>query len=1100
MRIIPVTSRGWEAEVAVNDGVDVHHVRHFSKVSYSVRKTMVQDGTWVLHDVHIVTQHLVRFMAELYARDPHVDAVLILASPGGDASLEWARFLLPSVTFTLPADPSPSERHVEVVYKYRSGVRAIDELMQDPETTGDILVFLSCERECREWMISAPSNLSVLLVSSAPIPADNQGRPRVLLCSTKYEGRRFPTVQHVIDSGKAYTEMADTGIDWETTYITKSVAESRRYLAKDGTGKCHRLYPESVLRTQALFPSNLKRSMVGVDSVPAHMPLGPWAQPSSKTTATYMKTCRVPEPLASLFHLGVAGVKVAAMIYHRIPIRPGSVPRINALLQPYHQTLLRWGRALELKVCTEDVRVTYDEVMDWIHAAYGKRTLLRRLAETPFWVHVTTHEVLRLADTTDADMVIYTHRVGQTVMSFLKYRGSEPKAALGSATYHVPVDMLVHDVPIVTGGIVRVLSTTTTKGSQVRVDFLQECFHEVNRDMQTWLASVRLTTLDYPWCLPIDDQGTHVVVTGGMRITDVLSHGDRLPRLAIPRGTPIKGRPTRTGFEPTCIQDTVDQPELSPRSTTWPRRLTSEVHPDLPVVTSGVTLEIRFYYSPSHGRGYIQPDHVDEARLHLPETWVMEESRLGRFHISGFPLHMDEYDLSRTLHIPMESVVIHRKTHFVPYDRETAARGKPKGIKPFLEAMSSHLDLKNLAVGNPEGTVVYTFHVRSIDHILEYPEPILDETMFQNQPIRLTLKFSVLKMSTDGNKSVVAELPLESDPAQRRHQHQEAHVLQDDMVAIKEVRTPLRAWDPDFSNGFATLPEGMTMTSSGPLVTVYGSTMEERRRFLENNVLPKPTDEAWPACPICFDDRTASYTLQACGCRYCPPCLSQYIAGRAYTCPTPECRTRISVDDLAHHMDPLTYQEVGRELAGWYSLRVPEVLWKCPGECGVYHPRPEDVVYCLSCSKEYCVYCSTSSNKPVESHAGYCNPTANEVVDEARRAGISTCPVCLTPVDKLDGCNHLVCPGKRCGAHLCNLCCHAFTNVPYSEAATCQVQEIQGDGQVLVVSITTWPHLPVPKVPLRLKTLYFPGKKVGDAFPISTYVYDHINECAGGIR
>lgn len=124
--------------------------------------------------------------------------------------------------------------------------------------------------------------------------------------------------------------------------------------------------------------------------------------------------------------------------------------------------------------------------------------------------------------------------------------------------------------------------------------------------------------------------------------------------------------------------------------------------------------------------------------------------------------------------------------------------------------------------------------------------------------------------------------------------------------------------------------------------------------------------------------------------------------------------------------------------------------------------------------------------------------------------GLSPCPVCATPIEKVDGCNHIHCSVPACQAHFCWGCMEMFCS-ELSAACDGVVEAIDEDqNRVWVrVDVESWSRATrVERVPppssnlcLQLSKLAFMVEGefgVGTVLRslIPTYVYDHTNVCS----
>ena len=1145
MRIRLVATGGWID--AAGDDRPIHHLRHvadgsektYAHYASQTYPPFAMGGTWVFHDVHLVTHHLILVMAGVRAskRMLSQNLVVVLESPFPQgASREWARYLDPDHEEDLYETPQTTEP--EVTY-YRHGppeplvLDILESLLPTDVIRGDILIFLSCERVCQDLyhkiLLSheLPTPWTHTVVT--PITPSASDTPRILLCSCKNEGKRFADVRCVIDTGRAFFEDATTGMDWTEGYITTTMAKDRLL----NVGKCFRLYDPASLSTDAFGTCNLKRSLVAADLLVRYgrtafqgLPGGPWYPPSTYAVATCMRSCRVSEPLANLIQRGHKGMLLAAMIAHKMVIRRTSLQRnLKKIVTQGRETLRRWSRAISMSMTMvypeETIQVSYDQASEWISEAFCRHTLVRKVYDK--YIHVTSYDTVQFKGRPEHEheyeLLVYTHRQGDVISEVVPFhrQTSPPDAQLFEISYNIPVDLDAQPVPALRGAVVRVVHATPTKGSTVRVCGLEGVKSDILHTMEAWVADKRAETLDYPWKLKIDARGTTLLVTAGLEVTDAIPHNQRLPHIYISERvtTDIKGRRTRHGFEVTTRQDHRDA-EQRYASHALLRPLTSE-RVD-PKITSSISLVVRFYCIPSRGRAHIQADYVEQ--LKLPQGWVLETSPRGNHQIHGFPTNLDEYDLAAQLGIPNTGVAILRKQTSQGFG--ITPRQLPEGMQALLKTLSSHghCALQNMATGNPEGCLEYTFRLdeETLRATLQYPTDILICDTYLQQPVRLLLRFHVFS-DKQFTHAFHQHILLENKPEPRSRQLQQAEMFLQNMHSVRESLEPYTDWDPIYcwvDLADVELPRGITCdtaSTEGPVVCLYGNTRDERRRFLQQlaNVIHKtattPTHPTWTTCPICLEDHAADYTLKACGCRLCSMCLARTVDASVYRCPTPTCRTRIAVDDLVCFLNPAKYTQIAQDLAEWYSLRRPKILWKCAGGCGTYHVADTDkdglrTVLCTLCNQTWCVTCSLATKTPVHAHVGFCTATSDwdEIRDAARKAGIDACPTCDTPVDKGEGCYHVHCRAPRCNTHFCWGCMNAFSADGNSPDALARVVDVTPEQTILEIQPESWTTiglLPLPARPVVVKTRYLPhDTAVGQVVSIPMYIYDHINSCA----
>lgn len=194
-------------------------------------------------------------------------------------------------------------------------------------------------------------------------------------------------------------------------------------------------------------------------------------------------------------------------------------------------------------------------------------------------------------------------------------------------------------------------------------------------------------------------------------------------------------------------------------------------------------------------------------------------------------------------------------------------------------------------------------------------------------------------------------------------------------------------------------------------------------------------------CPICFCEAENSIKT-ACEHTYCLECLEEYCKSAASNmkeefrikCQGEEgnCSAEFPLRELKVHISSSAFEEVLRSSFEEYTQRRPESFRCCPTpECGfVYRCATTSSkgllgYVCPNCLDPLCTSC----------HAQHGEYTCAEYKDIAsgglqaleklkKELKIKDCPKCSTPIEKVDGCNHMTCGG--CKAHICWFCMSVF--------------------------------------------------------------------------
>ncbi|KAJ5473340.1 hypothetical protein N7475_002906 [Penicillium sp. IBT 31633x] len=212
-------------------------------------------------------------------------------------------------------------------------------------------------------------------------------------------------------------------------------------------------------------------------------------------------------------------------------------------------------------------------------------------------------------------------------------------------------------------------------------------------------------------------------------------------------------------------------------------------------------------------------------------------------------------------------------------------------------------------------------------------------------------------------------------------------------------------------------------------------------REIGRSVTPKPNQQA--ICTGCFEKVPNSKLIASpCGHKYCPPCIRQ-IASTALDnpdmFPARCCHKEIPLKAVVTGMDD---QNKKRYVAQWKEHHVPplERLY-CPRKtCGRWIPPRSSgsrlgYLVCPHCRTKICSSCRDFF------HIGWSCSYDSEtktIMELAKENNWQRCSSCLYVVEKVDGCNHMVC---RCGNQFCYLCgqrerCRCYSRGAGDELAT----------------------------------------------------------------
>ncbi|TFK69145.1 hypothetical protein BDN72DRAFT_768361 [Pluteus cervinus] len=186
-------------------------------------------------------------------------------------------------------------------------------------------------------------------------------------------------------------------------------------------------------------------------------------------------------------------------------------------------------------------------------------------------------------------------------------------------------------------------------------------------------------------------------------------------------------------------------------------------------------------------------------------------------------------------------------------------------------------------------------------------------------------------------------------------------------------------------------------------------------------------------CPVCFDAVVSPVSL-ACHHMWCRSCFKRYLTADIDAQSFPllclgdegKCQQRIPLH-LAHSLLPLTNFIALVEAAFTSYVRThAEAFRYCPTpgcqqvfSVGLTH-RP--ALQCPFCLIRLCASCHGHYHQGLPCRDG---ADTNKLFQEwMEENDIKKCPGCKVPIEKGEGCNHIVC--TRCNTHLCWVCLETF--------------------------------------------------------------------------
>jgi hypothetical protein len=189
-------------------------------------------------------------------------------------------------------------------------------------------------------------------------------------------------------------------------------------------------------------------------------------------------------------------------------------------------------------------------------------------------------------------------------------------------------------------------------------------------------------------------------------------------------------------------------------------------------------------------------------------------------------------------------------------------------------------------------------------------------------------------------------------------------------------------------------------------------------------------------CVVCFCTPQRPL-LFPCGHRYCRDCFSNYVASAAENktlpllCVADGCKASIPLSMITLHAKQPDQEALFYAAFQAYVTAHPDQYRYCPtADCQyIYRVGPEDsVVQCRLCLSNICTHCH------VEQHEGItcADYKASHDESEIQRSfdrwlathNVKPCPNCSAPIEKIAGCNHMMC--SACRTHMCWVCLAGF--------------------------------------------------------------------------
>ncbi|TNV81097.1 hypothetical protein FGO68_gene2725 [Halteria grandinella] len=192
-------------------------------------------------------------------------------------------------------------------------------------------------------------------------------------------------------------------------------------------------------------------------------------------------------------------------------------------------------------------------------------------------------------------------------------------------------------------------------------------------------------------------------------------------------------------------------------------------------------------------------------------------------------------------------------------------------------------------------------------------------------------------------------------------------------------------------------------------------------------------------CAVCyneFDDGEFAADSLECGHEFCREDWNQYLVAKVNEgfqgcmnakCLQTECNLKVTHSMYKKHLKEEEFKHYERWFVKSYTDENKNARW-CPFKgceyCAIYQNSGIKDVNCL-CGESYCFECGEELHKPASCENLKLWIAKNSSESDSLvwiEANTKKCPnkMCLKPIEKNQGCNHMTC--KQCGHHFCWLC------------------------------------------------------------------------------
>jgi IBR domain, a half RING-finger domain len=190
-------------------------------------------------------------------------------------------------------------------------------------------------------------------------------------------------------------------------------------------------------------------------------------------------------------------------------------------------------------------------------------------------------------------------------------------------------------------------------------------------------------------------------------------------------------------------------------------------------------------------------------------------------------------------------------------------------------------------------------------------------------------------------------------------------------------------------------------------------------------------------CTICWNE-AENPLLTSCSHHYCLQCFEDLCMSAVSGEKDPsiycqgemgKCGKVFGLHEIQDHLSSAAFEGILEASFASYIRRHPQHFRYCPTpDCGyVYRPSITASQHtCTKCLEVICVACHERHGAMTCAEYRDLNLGGYEAFRKYKKEkGIKDCPKCTTPIEKVEGCNHMTCRG--CGSHICWVCLMMFT-------------------------------------------------------------------------